>query len=205
MQKTFKTLMMGLTASSLLASGLVIAADELNGETLYTQKLCQTCHGQGASKPLTPAYPNLAGQNEKYAAQQMKDIKSGARNNGLSMAMKGLTMAVSDEEFDAIAKWIGSLDSFSAGKTVDMEADAAQLFKDKGCNTCHGDDANSPVESEENGNPPIIVGQNKMYLLTQMKDIRDGKRANSNSSKMKAKVEGVTDEEFSKLADWLAK
>jgi len=202
MQKTFKTLMMGLATSSLLANGLALA-EELDGKALYTQKLCQTCHGPQADKPLTPMYPNLTGQNAEYSVQQMKDIKSGARNNGLSMSMKALTATVSDEEFDAIAKWIGSLESFSTGKAVDMAAPAAQLFKDKGCNTCHGDDANTPVKSEENGNPPIIVGQGKMYLTAQMKDIRDGKRSNGDSGLMKAKVQGITDEEFAKLAEWL--
>jgi hypothetical protein len=29
-----------------------------------------------------PEYPKLAGQNAKYAEQQMLDIKSGARANG---------------------------------------------------------------------------------------------------------------------------
>ena len=56
-----------------------------------------------------PAYPKLAGQNAAYAAQQMKDIKSGARNNGMSVAMKGVMHLVNDEEIDAIAKWLETL------------------------------------------------------------------------------------------------
>jgi cytochrome c553 len=53
-----------------------------DGAKLYQEKTCVACHGKDAKKPLTPAYPKLAGQNAAYAEQQMKDIKSGARANG---------------------------------------------------------------------------------------------------------------------------
>jgi len=200
MQKTFKTLMMGLATSSLLVSSLAIAE---TSEELYN-RVCKSCHGEGGNKPLIPAYPKLAGQNAEYTAQQMKDIKSGDRKNGLSMAMKALTAAVTDEQFDDLAKWLlGELEGFSAGKEVDMTAEAAQLFKDKGCNACHGDNANTPVPSEANGNPPIIVGQGQAYLTAQMKDIRDGKRTNGDSGLMKDKVQGISNDDFAKLAEWL--
>ena len=45
-----------------------------------------------------------------YAAQQMKDIKSGARSNGMTAAMKGVMHLVSDEEIDAIAHGCRRLD-----------------------------------------------------------------------------------------------
>jgi cytochrome c len=49
-----------------------------DGAKLYPEKTCVACHGKDAKKPLTPDYPKLAGQNAKYAEQQMLDIKSGA-------------------------------------------------------------------------------------------------------------------------------
>ena len=39
----------------------------------------------------------------------MKDIKSGARNNGQTAAMKGVMHLVNDEEIKAIAIWLESL------------------------------------------------------------------------------------------------
>ena len=51
-----------------------------------------------------PNYPKLAGQNAAYAEQQMKDIKSGARNNGQTAAMKGVMHLVNDEEIKAICR-----------------------------------------------------------------------------------------------------
>ena len=56
-----------------------------------------------------PSYPKIAGQNAAYALQQMKDIKSGKRNNGLSAAMKGVMHLVSDDEMKALADYVATL------------------------------------------------------------------------------------------------
>ncbi|MDT3737071.1 MAG: cytochrome c [Denitratisoma sp.] len=81
----------------------------LDGAKLYQEKTCVACHGKDAKKPLTPNYPKLAGQNAAYAEQQMKDIKSGARANGQSAAMKGVMHLVSDEEIKALAEYLSKL------------------------------------------------------------------------------------------------
>jgi cytochrome c len=84
-------------------------ASALDGAQLYMTKTCFSCHGKDANTPIMPMYPKIAGQNAAYAAQQMKDIKSGARANGMSAAMKGVMHLVSDEEIDAIAEWLATL------------------------------------------------------------------------------------------------
>ena len=58
-----------------------------DGKALYLEKTCIACHGKDAKKPLTPEYPRLAGQNAKYAENQMKDIKSGARANSEELSL----------------------------------------------------------------------------------------------------------------------
>lgn len=94
----------------LLGLALPTAAEELDGATLYTQRTCIACHGPDAKTPILPEYPKLAGQNAAYAFQQMKDIKSGARSNGNTAAMSGVMHLVTEEEMQAIANWISSLD-----------------------------------------------------------------------------------------------
>jgi len=81
----------------------------LDGAKLYTEKTCNACHGPKADKPLMPNYPKLAGQNAAYAEQQMKDIKSGARNSGQSAAMKGVMHLVNDEEIKALSEFLSKL------------------------------------------------------------------------------------------------
>ena len=56
-----------------------------------------------------PDYPKIAGQNAKYLERQMQDIKSGARANGNSAAMKGVMHLVSDAEIKAIAEYVSKL------------------------------------------------------------------------------------------------
>ena len=105
MQATSKAAL-ALGMSALLATG---AAAALDGAALYKSKTCFACHGKDANTPILPTYPKLAGQNSDYAYNQMKDIKSGARDNGQAAAMKGVMHLVSDEEMRAISDWLATL------------------------------------------------------------------------------------------------
>jgi len=97
---------MTLIAAALVASPALAAMD---GAALYKDKTCNACHGPTGNKPLMPNYPKVAGQNAAYMEQQMKDIKSGARNNGQTAAMKGVMHLVNDEEIKAIADYLSKL------------------------------------------------------------------------------------------------
>lgn len=93
-----------------VAKPVASAAPAMNGAELYEKKTCVACHGPDAKSPIMPNYPKLAGQNEQYAIAQMKDIKSGARSNAQTAAMKGVMHLVSDEEIAAIGKWLSGLE-----------------------------------------------------------------------------------------------
>ena len=104
--KLSKTLVIiPVTLIALSVSGVVQA----DGAELYKTKTCWSCHGKDANSPIMPAYPKLAGQNADYAYNQMKDIKSGARNNGQTAAMKGVMGLVNDAEMREIADWLATL------------------------------------------------------------------------------------------------
>ena len=98
-----------LLCTVLLGSGMSSFAQELDGQALFMSKTCWACHGKDAKTPILPIYPKLAGQNIPYMMQQMKDIKSGARSNGQTLAMKTIMHLVTEEEIEAITNWIGSL------------------------------------------------------------------------------------------------
>jgi cytochrome c len=107
------TMTKGLTMKHtlLIAAALAISAPALalDGAKLYQEKTCVACHGKDGKKTLTPQYPKIAGQNAAYAEAQMKDIKSGARANGQSAAMKGVMHLVSDAEIKALAEYLSKL------------------------------------------------------------------------------------------------
>ena len=98
--------------SSVLLVAVMGQAHALDGAALYKNPAkggCSACHGKDAKSPILKTYPKLAGQNEGYVLQQLKDIKSGKRNNGMSAAMKGIMHLVNDEEMAALATYIASL------------------------------------------------------------------------------------------------
>jgi cytochrome c len=100
----------------LMVAALVVAvpasfsASAADGAKLYQEKTCVACHGKDGKTPLKGMpYPKIAGQNAAYAEAQMKDIKSGARANGQSAAMKGVMHLVSDAEIKALADYLSKL------------------------------------------------------------------------------------------------
>ncbi len=76
------------------------------GRTYYSQRFCIGCHGPAGKAPVTEDYPVLAGQSAKYLIRQFKDIRSGARKNGITATMSALVQNVSDEEITAIAAYL---------------------------------------------------------------------------------------------------
>lgn len=105
---------MKLSKSLLLVPVALVSLTFVNpvsadGAALYQSKTCWSCHGKDAKTPLLPIYPKLAGQNADYAYNQMNDIKSGARANGQSAAMKGVMGLVNEAEMREIADWLATL------------------------------------------------------------------------------------------------
>jgi|GEM_PF-250757 len=93
---------MGMAASAQTASAP-------NGQALFGQRLCSTCHGPEGKAPIQSTYPKLAGQNKEYLVQQITDIQSGARNNGLTAVMKPIVQKVTAEEIEAISEYLSSV------------------------------------------------------------------------------------------------
>lgn len=92
-----------------LGLGTSIQAGEDEGKALYTSKGCMACHGADANTPTSPLYPKLAGQSKEYALAQMKDIKSGARANGQSAAMKAIVASINDADLEKLAAYLATL------------------------------------------------------------------------------------------------
>lgn len=74
------------------------------------------------------------------------------------------------------------------------------------CSACHGKDGKSPIMPTY----PRIAGQNKEYVLQQLKDIMSGARANGQASAMRGVLvtpDGnprFSDEDLNVLADYVA-
>lgn len=95
-------LTLALAATVMMVSPVFAAdADAGKGKSM----MCSACHGV-AGISAVPMYPNLAGQKEAYLAKQLKDFKSGKRNDP---TMKGMVAALSDADMDDLAAYYASL------------------------------------------------------------------------------------------------
>ncbi len=103
--KMIKTVILSAGVAGMLMGASIASADA----ALYAAKLCQTCHGADAKTPIQPTYPKLAGQNSAYCQAQVKDIKSGARANGMTAAMKALVMTLTDDDTAKICDYVAGL------------------------------------------------------------------------------------------------
>ena len=96
-----------IVASVLAAvSGTALA----DGARLFKEKACWACHGRDGKTPLMPGYPKIAGQDARYVEKQIRDIKSGARANGSSAAMKLMLTLVSNDEVKELAEFVAKLE-----------------------------------------------------------------------------------------------
>lgn len=96
--------------------------------------------------------------------------------------------------------------AFAAPALADDIADGEKLYKTKTCMACHGIKGARPIQTY-----PALAGQNEKYLLTQMQDIKSGKRIASKdpatghpyTEGMQAVMHLLNDEELVKLAKYL--
>jgi len=81
------------------------------------------------------------------------------------------------------------------------ESQSGKMLYDKyRCPICHGKAGSKPAKPTY----PIIAGQNKLYLVNQMLDIRDGKRDNGSSRLMRSVIGPASNAEIDKIAAFLS-
>lgn len=78
--------------------------------------------------------------------------------------------------------------------------DGKKLYTQYQCQICHGGRGEQPAR----GGYPVIAGQDKIYLVQQILDIRDGVRDNSQSDLMRPMVKSVSNEEAEAIAVYLS-
>ncbi|PCH97609.1 MAG: cytochrome C [Gammaproteobacteria bacterium] len=97
-----KKLTLAVAATVMMASP-VFAGDVAAGQA--KSMMCGACHGTAGISAI-PTYPNLAGQKEAYLVKQLKDFKSGKRNDP---TMKGMVAALNDADMANLAAYYASL------------------------------------------------------------------------------------------------
>ncbi|SNS75006.1 c-type cytochrome [Tropicimonas sediminicola] len=149
--------------------------------------MCRTCHGIDGYA-LIPIAPHIGGEPKDYLEVQLMAFKTGAREHEM---MSVVTAGLSAQQISDVAAWYAShtaVASLPDGVSADEAPEA--------CVSCHGADGISLLQDA-----PNLAGEVNIYIDTQLKAFRVGKRKHEIMSEIAA---DLTDEEIREFADWYA-
>ena len=167
-----------LCTTSSSADGDIEQGKKLSGQ-------CRTCHGSYGIAQI-PIAPNIAGEPEQYIANQLNAYRSGQRENEI---MSVVAKALDDENIQHLAKWYAS-----QAINVNVPDESADHSVIIACGKCHGIDGIALQE-----NTPHLAGESVIYLDTQLKAFRSGKR---NHEVMSEVASELSDDQIRKASQW---
>jgi cytochrome c len=94
-----------------------------------------------------------------------------------------------------------ALAATSAPSALAQGLDGKALYTSKACITCHGPDGKQELVALV----PRLDGQDKAYLIKQVKVINEGKRDSYNLPDMRQLTKDLTEAEIDAIADYLSK
>lgn len=193
------------TLVAFFSFGPALAADAVDPAKVQTivNQVCAACHGTDGNSPLA-MNPSLAGQHAGYLLKQLKEFKSGARNNPVMMAM--VANLSNDDMRNLSAHYASQPARALAAKDKDLAAQGAKLYRggnmEKGvaaCAGCHSaNGAGIPVQY------PRLAGQHPDYVLAQLKAFRAEERANDPNRMMRAVSSKLSDKDMAALAEYIS-
>ncbi|MCL3881021.1 c-type cytochrome [Marivita sp. GX14005] len=183
--------MIRLAATALLGGLLLAGAnaatagDPAAGRKIAT--MCQTCHGIDGYARI-PLAPHIGGEPKDYLEAQLMAFKTGARTHEM---MSVVTADLTAQQISDVAAWYAAHEATATLPPGATGADAPDA-----CVSCHGADGISAALDA-----PNLAGEVNIYIDTQLKAFRSGKRRHDIMSQIAAKL---TDAEIRAISDWYA-
>ena len=162
--------------------------------------VCAGCHGV-TGRSTIGHIPKLAGQLSGYIVRAATEFQTGIRHDPMMSAISG--MLKDPQDLMDIAAYYSSQPRMHGQPTTGALARQGEaLFTSGRCNYCHGDGGRryapfAPVV-------PVIGGQNKVYLIKAMQDVRDAKRPGDIYDLMKRTLGEMSNEEIEAIAEYLS-
>ena len=148
---------------------------------------CKICHGSTGIAQI-PIAPNIAGEPVNYIINQLNAYKNGHRKHEM---MSVVAQTLNDEKIDSLAKWYAS--QTIKAELADINSDSSVVSD---CIECHGADGISKKQDT-----PHLAGESVIYLDTQLKAFRSGKRKHEIMTKIATEL---TDEKIRTISQWYA-
>jgi cytochrome c553 len=179
------TILGGLTLAGVTLILPAAADDPAAGRQVAN--MCRTCHGIDGYAAI-PIAPHIGGEPKDYLEAQLMAFKTGQRQHEM---MSVVAAGLSAQQISDVASWYAS---HTASATLPDGADPAQAPQQ--CVSCHGADGISLLLDA-----PNLAGETNIYIDTQLKAFKRGKREHEIMSAVAAEL---TDEEIRAIADWYA-
>ncbi|GAA0300665.1 c-type cytochrome [Rhodovulum strictum] len=171
---------------ALAGGGPAAAEDPAAGRQVAN--MCRTCHGIDGYAQV-PIAPHIGGEPKEYIEAQLMAFKTGAREHEI---MSVVSASLSAQQISDVAAWYAA---HTATATLPDGVSAADA--PVACVSCHGVDGISVAL-----NAPNLAGEVNIYIDTQLKAFRSGKRRHAIMSEIAA---DMTDEEIRAVADWYSR
>lgn len=186
----------------ILPAAAVFAYDKEQAELIF--KKCALCHSHFGQGIPGGRYPRLAGMDEEYMVQALKDFKDGTRWDTAMSVISGLP-EMTEEEMETVAAYIAAINldehdpyfDVHHGKGGDI-AKGEELFQDD-CKTCHGKKA----EGKPRKGAPFLSGQYTEYMQRQIAQFKKQERYHDRDPEDETFVD-YSDEELNNIIAYVS-
>ena len=177
--KSFYGLWAGLLLFSFVLTS-VSQARTIDGEFISK---CFGCHGRKGVSGYSE-FPNLAGQDKDYIFNQLKAFRDGKREDLTLEAMPYMVHDLSDQDLTGLADIFNRYPKEKVKRAEMSERDEEFFNRGKEiiagntttCRFCHL--ANPTKDGPATPGYPSLTGQQKGYLMNQIKAFKEKKRWN---------------------------
>jgi cytochrome c553 len=165
---------------------------------------CAPCHGPQGNVTASTSTPRLAQQVAPYIVKQVRDFKSGARQNPI---MSTIAASLTDTSIQDVATYFSmqKIAPGTAGNPSLMEQ-GRKIYSGgvaetsvPACASCHGADGTGVTPSF-----PRLAGQHSQYIVAQLQAYKTRIRANDDNKVMRDIAARLDDHQIEAVAEYLA-
>ena len=189
-----------------------------NGQSIFENgkgdvPACNSCHGADGSGDDNMGTPRLSGQYFTFLVKQLEDYASDARKDETMFVMNANAKGLSVQDRRDVATYLAAKKtSFKGSDLAELKAQGVEVgatnfgkslveigsAEVSACKSCHG--------YAGRGAPPVypMIGQQRYtYIVSQLKNLRDGKRTNDAMGQMQAIAQKLSDDDIKNAAAYL--